>query len=94
MLSEVNVKATIQCHYSWSCQEKKKRAGGLFIQKKNAFSAEGREWPAHSGLCLHVCGAEWSILLQDTALPPHQKNAVYFRFLVQVVFGRVSVRDS
>lgn len=24
----------------------------------------------------------------------HQKNAVYFSFLVQVVFGRVSVRDS
>lgn len=38
MLSEVNVKATIQCHYSWSCQEKKGR--GLFIPTKDAFSAE------------------------------------------------------
>lgn len=73
---------------------RKKKGRGLFIPKKDAFSAENGERPARSGLCLHVCGAEWSVLLQDTALLLHQKNAVYFSFLLQVVFGRVLVRDG
>lgn len=66
---------------------------GLFIQKKNAFSTEKRGWPAHSRLCLHVCGAECSILLQDTALLLHQKT-LFILASCPGGFRRVSVRDS
>lgn len=74
MLSEVNVKASIQCHYSRSWQEK--GAGGFSSQrKKNAFSA------GEDGLLARVCVCMFVELNALFGAPTAPEDAVYFSSL-------------
>lgn len=72
MLSEVNVKASIQCHYSWSCQEK--RAEGFSSKRKKRLVQNSED-----GVLTHVSvytfvGPNALLCCRIRALLLHQKT--------------------